>query len=146
MNTIETLTVPDDTVEGLTYRFDIVSDFESIPSDDESITSAQRAAWHADAWQYVGVIVTPIIADCDLDFASDALWGLEYGTFTDTDKEDTVTGIREITAKTLAHEYPGPDLITGMRGTLADKLAPIVAALESARANLDAANSTTDKE
>ncbi len=137
MDTIETLTVPDDTVKGLTYRVDILPDYSTVPSDDDGITSAQRAAWHADAWRYVGVAVTPIIASCDLDFASESLWGLEYGTFTNAAEDDTVTGEREITAKTLAREYPGPDLIAEVRAQLAGTLGPVVAALESVKANLE---------
>lgn len=125
---IDVTTVKDPAVPGLSYRFAIYADDHSSPDDADCYDARTTEAWRNFDWQYVGMIVTPIVDHVgDLDDMSDSLWGLEYGRF-----PLDVNGIRAIKSldlNELVTNYPGPEMMDQVRFNLKANLGPIVSAL-----------------
>ena len=67
MSFIESRIIPDATVPGLSWRVTVFPDYDVTPSDADCYTPSQVKAWEAGEWQYVGVVVTPVIADTEFD-------------------------------------------------------------------------------
>ncbi len=137
MSFIESRIIPDATVPGLSWRVTVFPDYDVTPSDADCYTPSQVKAWEAGEWQYVGVVVTPVIADTEFVSCDDSLWGLEYGAYLVTDEDDNETerislDMDYFTKGTPEHPeyaYPVPDMIEACKGQLKAKLALLVAAL-----------------
>ena len=130
---IDSKTVPDATVKGLSWRVTLDADeFYSKPEGD-GYTARQVAAFKAGEWSYVVVGVTPIIDGVTLPDVTETLGGVEYGTYVLTDEDDNVTGTREIDLDYLIagmpeddEGYPVPEMIREAKSRLAS-LAPVFA-------------------
>lgn len=119
--TLETTTVEDAEVPALSYRIDVVPDDDSRPEETDALDEADVAAWKADEWRYVGVMVTPVIEGIgDLDESSSDLWGVEFGTLPNVPSIDLDQPVKQ---------YPVPDLIEDVRANLLATLGPIAAKL-----------------
>jgi hypothetical protein len=116
MEIIESIVITDTDIPALSYRVDILPDYDTYPEDFDCYDESQIAAWRNDEWRYVGVVVTPIVGGFELPLAEASLWGVEYGT-------------SAASAEMLAREYPGPDLIAEARGYLVKTLGSIVVGL-----------------
>lgn len=138
---IESRTIEDSDIAGLSYRIDIEPDYDGSPHDAECYTTLQIAAWERDEWSYVGVIITPLIAGMELDMCSDSLWGLEYGNFPLVDEHGTEQGRRRIGLDAFVDGYtkdghpgyPVPDMISQVHGRLAERLGPVTDQLRHLR-------------
>lgn len=139
MNTIiETRTIKDPKIAGLSYRIDIVPDYDAdSPADllypEGSYTQKQVDAWERDEWSYVGVIVTPKIADMDLDRFADSLWCVEYGYYLLTDDQDNETGRTWLGMDEFIKTHPVPDMLEQVKAQLNDGLGGVVDALRAAQ-------------
>lgn len=118
---LDTRTIADPAVPGLSYRVDIVPDPDETPYSTNVYTEADTdpemlAAWNNDEWQFVGVIVTPIIDTViELDNLDASLWGVAFGDLPGS----------TIDAERLVNHYPGPDLIKEARTRVAEHITEI---------------------
>lgn len=141
---IDSTTIKDPQIAGLSYKIAVVPDLDSSPDDADCYTATQKAAWARDEWSYVGVIVTPVVNGTELLDFDDSLWGLEYGDFTMTDEDDNVTGRTWLTLDAFTTEtvhemadgtekrfpaYPVPDMISEVQHKLRDGLGGVIDAL-----------------
>ena len=152
---IDSKTVPDPEVTGLSYRIDIDPDYDSTPDDADCYTDSQKAAWSDGEWRYVGYTVTPVIDGDPIGSASDSLSGVEYGWFLLTDEDDNVIGrvdldglepnrpdqalpgyAPEPDATFPGLSYPVPDMIREVRARLAALAAQLGARADALRAVL----------
>jgi hypothetical protein len=130
---LDSKTIPDTDVAGLSWRVTLDYDTELTEPEGDCGTARQVAAFRAGEWRYVIVGVSPIVAGVELDDLTETLAGVEYGTFTLTDEDDNVQGIREIDFDYLIagmpdddEGYPVPDLIREAKSRLAG-MAPVFA-------------------
>lgn len=132
---IDSRTIPDPTIPGLSWRVTLDQDYDITAPDGDGYTATQRAAFGRD-WYYVTVGVTPVIGGCELDGATQYLSAVEYGKYTVTDEDDTVTGTVYLDLDSMINGqvddgdagYPVPDMIAEAKAELA-KLAPVFAAV-----------------
>ena len=144
---IETRTIPDATIPGLSYRVTVVPDLDAGRPEDngDCYTPAQIAAWSRDDWLYVGVIVTPVIGGTDITASEQSLWGNEYGDFLLTDEDDNTTGRRRIDLDYMIggetghpeYAYPVPDLISEARESLPGHVIEMARQFSAVAAELD---------
>lgn len=118
---IDTRTIQDLTVPGLSYRVDITPDDDTDPQTDGDWADEEDiAAWHEDEWRYVGVILTPIIAGIgELPGMRDSLWAVTYNVM-----PQVVADLDYVVAT-----HPVPDMIKDLRSRLHDALAPVARVL-----------------
>jgi hypothetical protein len=106
---------------GLTVRAYTIADEDSSPLGEDCYTDTQKSAWRRDEWCYVGVIVTVTDAQ-GFEWGSDSLFGVEAGTWTDTDESDTVTGTRTLDPLTNP-DHPLPTMIPEAMANAAKRIA-----------------------
>jgi len=134
MSTLDTRTIADKAIPGLSYKIDVAEDYTASPDDYDSYTPAQKKAWEDGEWFYVGLIVTPVIAGIELDDFTDSLWGIEWGHLTLTDDAGEVTGHLnigldlEISGSPLYGPHL-PDMIAEVQANLTEGLGPFAATL-----------------
>ncbi len=121
MDIIEETTIERD---GITYRVILAPDSGSSPDDSECYSDAAKAAFRAGEWEYIGIIVRPVIDGQGVGDAEDSLWGVEYGTLPGHvnegagDDELTHDPVR-IDMRSLVESYPVPGMVSEARGNLA---------------------------
>jgi hypothetical protein len=76
MGTINNTTV---THKGVKFLIGLEPDTDSSPDDADCYDDADKAEFAAGNWQYVGVIVTPIVGDIEWHDAQSGIWAVEYG-------------------------------------------------------------------
>lgn len=110
MDIIEERTI---TRDGIAYRVMVVPDYDSSTADADCYSPSDVAAFERGEWQYVGVIVRPVIDGTEVDAAEDSLWSVEYGTmpaetepFQGGQHAETVIGMDEI-----VNVHPVPDML-----------------------------------
>lgn len=111
MNNIESWTL---THGGIGYRVTLEEDHDSRPYDADCYSEEDIASWKRDEWEYVGVIVQPLIAGLDPEYFEASVWGVEYGDLA------RVTIDRE-----HINRYQVPDLITAVSDALAARLSEV---------------------
>ena len=108
-------------IERYDFNVRIYADTDAHPGDSDCYTDKQVEAWKDDEWRFVGVEITPTRHGVTIHGAMDALWGLEFGSWTDTDENDNVTGHRDIGRQSLL-EYPIKDHMAEEAAAKADVL------------------------
>ncbi len=129
--TIESRTIADPLVPGLSYRIDVVPDDDEKPSGSEAYNEPTWVeAWRRDEWRFVGVIVTPLVFDgiYELEPLDDSLWGIGYGEFPG--------GVDPVDTDYLIERYPVPAMIRDMRAKLAKPIAEISEEMAAVAARL----------
>lgn len=96
-------------VAGQRYRVELEEDPESTPFDADCYGEEDIEAWREDRWEFVSVVVTPLsVYECDQFELSDALCGVEFGSYVwnrGNEHEGAITLDRLIT------EHPVPDMV-----------------------------------
>ncbi|MFD4356846.1 hypothetical protein ACFWPX_30140 [Nocardia sp. NPDC058518] len=91
------------TVDGFTIRAAMHDDTTATPHREKCYSPADIAAWKADEWSYVGIVVTASLAGVDL--GEDSVWGMEYGTLGNgKDIDPLTTGDDETFANGNGHD------------------------------------------
>jgi hypothetical protein len=102
--------------DGWTVRAELHPDTRVTPDDYDCYTPSQKAAWRADDWGFVVVVVT--VSREGVELGSAALGGCEYGHLPLTAEDDTVTGeifanpLHDGTVDELANEAADAGLAT----------------------------------
>jgi hypothetical protein len=115
--------------DGMRYRVALVPDYESSPDDYDGYPHGTREAFRRGEWQFVGVIVTPILDGPAEGMAgagqfsgvTDAsLWSVEWGTMPgcETDHGECNATEDVVIDRAFINRYPVPDLISEVRGQL----------------------------
>lgn len=124
MDLIEERTI---TRDGISYRVMISPDCDSSPDDADCYSASDKAAFKRGDWQYVGVIVRPVIDGQEIDGAEDSLWSVEFGDmpaetepFRGGQHSGWHVGMDEI-----VNTHPVPDMISEVRGQL-EKLGKLI--------------------
>jgi hypothetical protein len=96
-------------------------------ASDEGMREETVAAHQRGDWEYVGVIVAPVINGTTVEAAQGSLWGVEYGTLPPTSaagipRDDPRWGPDDA-GVTIDREYitsvhPVPEMIPEVRGNL----------------------------
>lgn len=107
--------------DGITYQVALYADDDS--NQDPAGCSDNYEAADLDAhkrgdWEFVGVVVTPLVDGQTVEAAQDSLWGVEYGSnpgrWLDEQGRETVVDREYIT-----NVHPVPEMIPEVRGNLA---------------------------
>lgn len=106
--------------DNLTVTAQVEPDDHTSVKEFDCYTPKEIAAWYRSEWHYVGVTVTITDRHGNV-WGESSLWGVEYGRYTDTDENDTVTGTRDIDP--LTGDYPVPDLIAQAFADVRQRLA-----------------------
>jgi hypothetical protein len=109
------------TRDGITYRVMVTPDYDSSPDDADCYSDSDKEAFKRGDWQYVGVIVRPVIAGQEFDAAEDSLWAVEYGHMP-AEAEEYQGGMHPETTIRLdeiVNTHPVPDMISEVRAHLA---------------------------
>lgn len=69
----------------LTVRATMKIDGDSTPKDADCYSDADVAAWYADRWMYVGLVVR--VEWNGVAIAKDSLWGIEHGDLTEVNAD-----------------------------------------------------------
>jgi hypothetical protein len=109
-------------LDGITYRVDLDPDYEanSAPAGQGDTYSPEDVASHAAGrWQFVGVTVSPVLAELDTEAFSESLWSVEFGIMP-AETEEWQGGRHEelVIDRQTIQEYPFPDLAGEVRTRL----------------------------
>jgi hypothetical protein len=107
--------------DGITYQVALYSDDDSNRdpvNEGDNYTAEDVAAHDRGDWQFVGVVVTPLVGGQVVEAAADSLWSVEYGSnpgrWLDAGGRDQVVDREYIT-----NVHPVPEMIREVRGNLA---------------------------
>lgn len=102
--------------DGITYRVMVVPDEDASIDDADCYTDGDKATYAAGDWQFVGVIVRPVIDGTEFSDAEDSLWSVQYGTNPEWDHELLPGGT--VGMAYIVDTHPVPDMIGEVRANL----------------------------
>lgn len=116
--------------DGLTVRVDLYSDYDANanPAGEGDVYDADMVAAHARGdWEFVGVVVTPVIGEQEIGAATDSLWSVEYGYYDGWRSGHLPSGRID---RAQLERYPIPGMISEVRGNLARVTPGLITALQ----------------
>ena len=129
--TIDSRTIQDAAVSGLAYSVEIVDDSDMSDVEGDGCTPRQISAFRRGDWQYVGVLVTPVIDGDPIETARVSLWGVEYGDYLLTDEHDNEVGRRWLGMDEIINEHPVPEMLDEVKDNVLQQLGPKIDALRA---------------